>query len=811
MANDLRLSVIMQLADRAGAPLRNISKGSKDAAQALKAARDQLKQLDGQQKAIGQFREVRQGLQGTSAQLKAAQNRTRALAQQMQQATAPSKALTREFNAAKREAAQLGERLQRQSTQAQHLRDRLGAAGISTRTLGTHERSLRAQVASTTAEVARRTAALKQQEAAQQRLQQLNARHARHMLHTGMMGGTGLGAMAAGRAGAGAIGGFLGEGVDFEATMSRVQALTRLQKDSADLAALRGQARQLGAATMFSATEAAQGQAFLAMAGFTPNAIRAAMPGLLDMAKAGDIDLGRGADISSNILSAFGIDPKNMGMVADVLTKTFTTSNVNLEMLGDTMSYVGPVARAAGVDLHTVSAMAGLLGNVGIQGQKGGTALRAMLLRLSAPTARAASTIEELGVKTADAHGNVRPVVDLLQEIAAATEKLGSGKRLEVLKDIFGEEPAAAMAELISQAGAGGITKYLAQVRDSQGAAARTAGVMADNMRGNLDELSSAWSDVRIAVNEANSGWLRAAVDSLTGVTNAVGRWAQENPGLVKALSMVAIGLAAAMVVGGGLLVVVAAIAAKFLLLRFLLLQVGIRTGLFSLLLRGGAVALRLVGTVLLWLGRVLLMNPIGLAITGIATAAFLIYRYWGPIKAFFSGMWSSIVLGAQTLWQAFTGLGRQIMDGLIGGISSRLAAVRDAITGVASAAIGWFREKLGIQSPSRVFMAAGEHIGQGAAMGIGRSSALVRTAATGLTAAALTPLASGMAAMDQRAPLGAGARAPIVVQGDTITLHITAAPGMDPQQIAQTVRAELDRREQAKLARARASLSDIH
>src|SRR5690606_7701339 len=125
-------------------------------------------------------------------------------------------------------------------------------------------------------------------------------------------------------------------------------------------AALRRQARELGATTMFSAGDAASGMAFLAMAGFTPKAIRDAMPGLLDMAKAGDLDLAMTADIASNILGGFRMEASQMGNVADILTKAFTTSNMSLEMLGETMKYVGPVASTAGMGLEEAAAMAGL-------------------------------------------------------------------------------------------------------------------------------------------------------------------------------------------------------------------------------------------------------------------------------------------------------------------------------------------------------------------------------------------------------------------------------------------------------------------
>ena len=129
--------------------------------------------------------------------------------------------------------------------------------------------------------------------------------------------------------------------------------------------------------------------------------------------------------------------------------------------------------------------------------------------------------------------------------------------------------------------------------------------------------------------------------------------------------------------------------------------------------------------------------NPIGLAVTGIATAAFLIYRYWEPIKGFFSDIWNSLSTGAAALpgvfvaWFAqvfafmatlpakFGQFGVDMMQGLISGITGALGGVRDAITGAASSAIGSFKDTLGIRSPSRVFMAAGVNVGEGAAQGI--------------------------------------------------------------------------------------------
>src|SRR5690606_275521 len=129
-----------------------------------------------------------------------------------------------------------------------------------------------------------------------------------------------------------------------------------------------------------------------------------------------------------------------------------------------------------------------------------------MLLRLAAPAGSAAKTMAKLGISAKDSQGNVRGITEVLGEVAKATEKMGSADRLAALKDIFGEEPAAGMAELISQSGAGGILKYLEALKDHQGAAAKTAKVMGDNMTGDMDELSSALDDLRIEVFDQMSG-----------------------------------------------------------------------------------------------------------------------------------------------------------------------------------------------------------------------------------------------------------------------------------------------------------------
>ena len=878
---NLRLRVVLDLADKALAPLKRISQGSNETAQTLKAAREQLKQLQSTQKDVASFRTMRTSLGETEAKLKTARDQVRQLAASHAQAGTPTKQMTAAMKAARNEAAQLGIKFKEQQEKVHQLRDKLAAAGIKTRDLASSDKQLRASIANTTSNINAQTAALKRQSDEQRRLAKLQQQATKGAAMGAGMAGAGAVGMYAGQRALRGTAGLLNAGVDFDAQMSKVQALSRLEKTSADYAMLRAQAMQLGATTMFSATQAAEGQAFLAMAGFDPKAIQGAMPGLLSMAKAGDLDLGRTADISSNILSAYGIDPSKMGSVADTLTKVFTTSNVNLEMLGNTMSYVGPVARAAGVDLETTAAMAGLLGNVGIQGEKGGTAMRAMLLRLSAPTGGASKMLAKLGVKTRDAKGNVLNVMEVLAKLAKQTEKMGSAQKLEVLKTIFGEEPAAAMTELLTQAGSGGILEYLNKVRDSAGAAGKTAGIMADNLSGDLDEMSSTWEDVRISLFDANQGEIRAWAQNITSGIRSVGDWFKANPIASQWLVRLIVVFSALTAIIGALLIPLGLLVAKGMLVRLMLAKLagvaagggafgGMATGagrLLPLLARGALLLLRFMG-------------PIGLLITAgwslysnwenIAAGGKLLWSdfttwlgglwsgftswlasLWAGIEGVASSIWSSIVSTVSgllsmgigqwvqvllnfspfgLLWTAFTSalslLGIQvpeqfrsfggfIMDGLIGGITGKLSALKDSVVGAATSAAQWFKEKLGIASPSKVFTQFGGWISEGAANGIAAGQAGVRAAALAMAGAAAAPAgamdSAGAGTAISSSPAMAprvAVSAPAAPSSYSITIH--AAPGMDANAIARAVAAELDKRERQKTSRGRSALHDI-
>ncbi|STL73930.1 tail protein (modular protein) [Escherichia coli] len=477
------------------------------------------------------------------------------------------------------------------------------------------------------------------------------------------------GALAIGAAAAGgyAAGRFLQPAIGFGKEMSRVQALTRIDKNSPQFKALREQALKLGSETQFTAGDAASGQAFLAMAGFTPQAIQAALPGVLSMATAGGMDLGETADIGSNILTQFGLSADQMDRVGDTLTAAFTRTNTDLRALGETMKYAGPVAGKLGISLEQAAAMAGVLANMGIRGSDAGTAMRASLARLASPPKAAAEALKELGVSVSDAGGKMRPMEDVLADLYKATRKYGEVDRVSFFKDIAGEEAFTSFMALVDAAGDGSLPKLRKELEGARGEAERTAKVMANNLDGDLKSLSSAWEGLRIRIADLIDGPLRSVTQWLTRVISKVTALAQAHPALTRQL----------LIAGGALLAMTATVGS-------LSLAIGVLAGpltklrLGFSLLTGSMNAVRVLpalwgmvtGSVSLLGGAIgALFSPVGLIVAALAGAAVLIWKYWDPIRAFFAGVFSGIMERLTPLRETFERFG-PVFDAIGSGIS---------------------------------------------------------------------------------------------------------------------------------------------
>ncbi|EQB4445665.1 phage tail tape measure protein [Pluralibacter gergoviae] len=728
---DLSIRVAFSAIDKLTRPVSAASKSIGGLSDSLKKTQSSIKDLE---KGAASFEKLRNQANDTAQKLRNTQRSLDGLNQKQREGGQLTDAQTARLETLRNKLSRLTDTYSKQTVQLRTAAQAVRQHGVNISSgSGTIQAAIRRteQYNQTLERERRQLAATTRAQAGYKQ-----AKETAGKLRSNGMGMT-LGAAAAGYAG----GSFLAPAVGFDEEMSRVQALTRLNKDSTQLAALREQAKKLGAETAFTTRDAASGQAFLAMAGFTPQAIQSALPGVLNMALAGGMDLGESADIGSNILSQFTLPAGEMDRVSDVLTAAFTRTNTDLRNLGDTMKYAGPVASKLGISLEEAAGMAGILANNGLRGSDAGTAMRASLSRLASPTAGAAKALKQLGVSVADSSGKMRPVETILSDLYKATSKFGQVDQVGFFKDIAGEEAFVGLQTLVAGAGSGALQKLIGELKGAKGEADAVAKKMADNLGGDLKNLDSAWEGFRIQVEETADGPLRKLTQGLSDVITAVSEWVKVNPRLAQTLLLVTgsvltltAALGAASLAAGLLIGPVAKLRLGFSLLtggrgiagtvaafRTLGTTAGpamasargwgpllsslagsmrgiaaivpsLRAGLVGIFMAPGAalgslakgiamLALRLTGLPAIWgmittavsvLGGALsfLLSPIGLIGAAFVAAGVLIWRYWEPIKAFFTGFFSGVTQALSPVIETFASFS-PILESVSGWVKS--------------------------------------------------------------------------------------------------------------------------------------------
>ncbi|ELE9015120.1 phage tail tape measure protein [Enterobacter cloacae] len=626
MSNNVRIEVLLNAVDRASRPLKAIQTASKSLAGDIRTSQNSLRDLNAQASRIDGFRKASAQLAVTGQSLNKAKQEAAALAVQFKNTQNPTTAQARAMEAAKKSAAdlQLKYNSLRQSVQRQ--RTELTQAGINTRTLSADERRLKTRISETTAQLNRQRDALARVSQQQTRLSAVKSRYesgqklAAGARNAGMVG---VGVATAGLYGASR---FIAPGIGFDKQMSGTQAILGLDKGDDKLAAIRQQARDIGATTAFSPGDVARTQTTLARSGYNADDVLAATGSTVNLSLAADVDIAEAADIITNMQSAFNLPTTEIERVADVMTKGFTSSNTGLVELGEAMKYVAPIAEAAGASIEDTTAMLGILADNGIKGSMAGTGASAIFNRLQAPMGKAVEAISELGVKTRDSKGNMLPVEKILKAIHKSFEKnkLGTAEQGEYLKVIFGEEAMKGAIKLVAAAGDGSLDKKRQTIRDSKGTTELIAKIQTDNLDGDLKNLQSAWEDLQIEVFDKENSALRRLTVSATEWLGKVSAWAKANPELTQTLfSLVAGGLALIGVLGGiGLIAwpVITGINAIITTAGFLGTQLAaMGTAIVSVL---GAIT---------W--------PVVAVVGAFVAGALLIRKYWEPISAFFSGV----------------------------------------------------------------------------------------------------------------------------------------------------------------------------
>lgn len=332
----------------------------------------------------------------------------------------------------------------------------------------------------------------------------------------------------------------------FQDQLLAVQAVSQSTREEFDR--LYSQAKKLGATTSFTAIEVGAGQLNLARQGFSPDEIEKSIPGILDIARATGTDLARAADIASGTLRAFNLEAREMPRVVDVLTATANASAQTLEDLGDSMSYVAPIAYEYGLSLEQTAKAIGVLANMQIKGSMAGTSLRQIMLRLSDPAVQA--QLQQLGIVAMDAQKNLRPLGDIMIEVGQAMAKMGTGERLALGRELFDQRAAGAGLKLATT----DFPALSSAIDNAAGAAHRAAKVMDSGLGGAFRMMMSAVEGVQIAIGEALTDELSSAMNTIEDYATATTAWVKENKDVVVTiLEIVAVsGVASAAIIAIG-------------------------------------------------------------------------------------------------------------------------------------------------------------------------------------------------------------------------------------------------------------------
>lgn len=529
---------------------------------------------------------------------------------------------------------------------------------------------------------------------------------------------------------AGAVKDFCSEVVEigqtFETSMSKVSALSGATGD--DLATLEAKARELGASTTFSASQAADALGYMALAGWDTEQMLAGVGSVLTLAQAGEMELAAASDLVTDYLSAFNMEASETARMVDVLSYAQANANTTVEGLGMAFKNCAANANAAGMDVETTSAAISMMANQGLKGSEAGTALNAVLRDMTAKMEDGAIAIGEQSVAVMDAEGNYRDFTDILADVQAATNGMGDAEKAAALQSTFTADSIKGL-NLMLNAGADEMVGFRDELYGCAGAAEETAATMTDNLGGDLAAMNSAFEELSLKIYDGLQEPLRSAVQFITGTVvpgiegfmawlttgtqefdefgNVVGETASPLSQLASTVQSMVPVLAAA---GGALL------AYEGYSLAVTVAE------------KARAAATTLVDNATKLLNGTMKLNPIGIVITliGALVAAFL-YLWntseefrnfwigvWDAVKAavqpladwvmanvitplvskfqefqtLFAGLWDAIVANVTSAWEQIAPIvqaGMQVIQAIIGAVMPVIQAVWDGAWGLIS------------------------------------------------------------------------------------------------------------------------------
>ena len=316
------------------------------------------------------------------------------------------------------------------------------------------------------------------------------------------------------------VGNVIELGQNFTSTMSEVSAISGATGE--DFEKLEACAREYGATTVFSASNAAEALKYMSLAGWDADQSTSALGGVLNLAAASGMELGAASDMVTDYLSAFAMEAGDAAYFADLLSYAQSHSNTTAEALGEAYKNCAANLNAAGQDVETVTSLLEGMANQGYKGSEAGTAMAAIMRDITNGMKDGAIKIGEPSVAVMDAQGNFRDLTDILTEVEAATNGMGDAERAVALSSTFTADSTKGL-NLILNEGMDNIAGYEEELRGASGSAEEMANIMNDNLSGDVAAMNSAFEELGLKIYDALESKLRAGVQFITnGVIPAI-------------------------------------------------------------------------------------------------------------------------------------------------------------------------------------------------------------------------------------------------------------------------------------------------
>ncbi len=315
-------------------------------------------------------------------------------------------------------------------------------------------------------------------------------------------------------------------GSGFETSMSKVSALSGAQGE--ELGQLETKARELGASTTFSASQAADALGYMALAGWDTQQMLQGVDSVLTLAQAGEMDLAAASDLVTDYLSAFGMQADETQRMVDVLAYSQANANTTVEGLGAAYKNCAANCHAFGMDVETTSSAIAMMANQGLKGQEAGTALNAVMRDMTARMKDGAIAIGDTAVQVMDAEGNYRDFIDILADVQAATDGMGDAEKAAALQSTFTADSIKGL-NLLLNAGAGEAATFREELYNCAGTAQATADTMTNNLGGDVAAMGSAFEELAIKVYQELQEPLRETVQFITSTVVPGLEWMLQN------------------------------------------------------------------------------------------------------------------------------------------------------------------------------------------------------------------------------------------------------------------------------------------